>query len=91
MLTKAPNEITVCSLEVVVAAPQTATERHLDMLQADRLRAWAFNIEQSGANIAMWGDPTFVAAEARRIANDIESQVHADNAAPVVPRAAPTE
>jgi hypothetical protein len=55
-------------------------ERHLDMLQADRLRTWARNIRESGGhNITQWGSPSFVADEAERIAADIEAQVKADN------------
>ncbi len=45
---------------------------HLDMLQADRLRNWARNIRACGADISLWGSPTFVADEAERIAEGIE-------------------
>jgi hypothetical protein len=48
---------------------------HLDMLQADRLRAWAMNIRRYGANITEWGSPSFVADEAERIAAGIEAAI----------------
>ena len=48
---------------------------HLDMLMADRLRAWARNIRDSGPNITMWGYPEFVCEEAERIAQGIEDAI----------------
>jgi hypothetical protein len=48
---------------------------YLDMLQVDRLRAWAQNIEVYGADVTHWGNPGFIAAEARRIADDIEGEI----------------
>lgn len=47
----------------------------IDMLDADRLRQWADNIDTHGADLTHWSDPKFVAAECRRIAGSVEQAV----------------
>jgi hypothetical protein len=55
--------------------PQESPLVHLDMLQVDRLRAWARNIETHGADISQWGYPQFVSEECTRIADSIEAVI----------------
>lgn len=80
--------------------PEARTD--LDMLQVDRLRAWARNIREYGPDITQWGSPAFVAEECERIAADVERSIKrwsptcapdcvdcADEAAPPAPAPRP--
>lgn len=47
----------------------------IDMLDADRLRAWADKVEAHGADISHWASCAFVVAELRRIADGVSRAV----------------
>lgn len=75
-------------LTEIAAALRTATQERdpafrivvvesLDMLQVDRLRKWASNITEYGADISRWGGVTFVSEECQRIADNIERVIKA--------------
>lgn len=50
---------------------------NIDMLDVDRLRQWAVNVETYGADLTQWAYPQFLVEELRRIADGMEAEVRA--------------
>jgi hypothetical protein len=62
---------------VLVACPGESSDLglSLDMLDVDRLRKWAENIETYGPDLREWGAGLFIVGKLRDIAEDIETAI----------------
>lgn len=55
--------------------PYDALGLSVDMLDVDRLRVWATNVETYGSELSQWGSPGFVVAWIRGLADRLETTV----------------
>lgn len=70
-LTEAP----VSAVPEGAQEPDDALGLRLDMLDADRIREWARNIEQSGHDLTMWVSVPFFIGRLRELAGNVEQMV----------------
>lgn len=60
-----------------LASVRDAVVSNVDMLQVDRLRKWADNLQEFGPDITYWGSLDFLIHELRSIADSIEACIQA--------------